>query len=192
MELVISIALFTIVIAMIGSFISSGLRISSETEKRVVLESHYGHIALFLERNIEDKSSVYEVRGSRDPNTTSSNMTEESGRIYLSSVKFKFEEDLKRSIGEKEENDGFGLYVSDSKSKGYRTISYDKNFRSSKGYMQCGNYMDEVIVEPVPRGASFRDSRGIKFIFQNRVGKTVTEFQKTIYFKNWRERNGQR
>lgn len=174
LELVISMAILCIVILMISGFLGFGLGFSRETRELVNSGSHYRSVMLFLERNLESKSGVEIVKGKLGGTAVYEDVTDKSCKVELYMIMASLEENKER----------FSIYMSAPNRDGRRVMRYEKGSESVSGKMECGSGIDNLYLEPLPEGCSFREASGLRFTFENISRTGGVEFEKTIYFKN--------
>ena len=174
LELIISLAILCIVTLMISGFLGIGIKFSRETRTLINSDSHYRSVMLFLEKNLESKSEVEEIKGKEEGSSVYRDVTDKSCKVELYTLRTRLERN----------GEGFSIYLSSSNKEGKKVMRYEKGSESVSGKMECGSNIEHVYLEPLPEGCSFREASGLRFTFKNRTQVGGVEFEKTVYFKN--------
>lgn len=177
LEVIVSIMLMGILIAVACRFTSYGVRYSGESIVSSSRESGVNAGLVFIGQNLGDKVRIASLYGRGPGQLAIRNQLKSSERIELEGI---FLEGM-----DQDEGVGFGLSFLKEKQK----LFYYRS-QKSPNIMECLADIESIYLEPIPRERSYEDAYGIRFIFKFKGISEDYELERSLYLKNHEERAG--
>lgn len=178
-ETIISIALLNIILLFVFNFFTNTMKEDYITREMSKIDRHFNYNTKFLERNIQIQTNIKEIKGRVFKDEPSYDCMDMKDRVLLESVLLENKE--RKNISST--NDGFNMYVLENLNGKGKILKYNKNF-SEYRKTESIRYIENIYVEPIPKGKTFKEALGIKLIFKNKILEREFIYNRSFFFKN--------
>lgn len=176
-ETIISIALLNIILLFVFNFFIHTMREDYITREMSNLERHFNYNTKFLERNLQIQTNIKSIRGRVFKDEFSYDCMDMKDKILLESI--LVENKARKNIANT--NDGFNIFISENENG--KVLKYNKNFNENRK-IESIRKLDKLYIEPLPKGKTFKEAKGIKLIFENKILERKFTYNRSFFFKN--------
>ncbi|MFO7888638.1 MAG: prepilin-type N-terminal cleavage/methylation domain-containing protein [Eubacteriales bacterium] len=159
LEIIITLAIFSIVITMVGRFLITNLnnynRINNSTE--IIDQAQF--ITSFLDLELSQSAGIKKVKS-----TEGLSLIDSSLGSYIKYIE---------------------LYTRDTSQIGNPSFQLKNgNDIFYKSHSELGTYVDKIYMAPIPHNISFKECRGVEYKIYFKKDNTTYNIEKSIYFRN--------
>ena len=159
LEIIITLAIFSIVITMVGRFLITNIKHYNRINDNTEIMDQAQFVTGFLDIELSQSAGIKSIISIDGLKLMDSNLGN-----YIKYIELYTRDNTKLV------NPSFQL-------KNGNDIFYKSN-------SELGTYIDKIYVEPIPMNQSFKDSKGVAYKIYFKKDKSTYSIEKSIHFRN--------
>jgi len=159
LEIIITLAIFSIVISMVGRFLISNLKSYNRINNSTEIMDQAQFVTSFMDLELSQCAGIRSVKSIDGLNILDSKLG-----AYIKYIE---------------------LYTRDTSQVGNPSfqIKNDKDI-FYKSHSELGTYIDKIYMAPIPHNIAFKDCRGVEYKIYFKKDNSTYNIEKSIYFRN--------